>query len=112
MIIWRGLGILVGVAGFIGFLLAELVTRSVTNDEAFYQAHSWPRLLGAVLAASLAYGMVKILEKSDKPKIVIEKDTGRELELCRRDSLFFVPVKYWPYIFFVIGVIVAFIPQA
>ena len=112
MIFWRGYGILVGLFGFAGLVIAELLTRQLTKDESYYQAHSLPRLAGAVLAAILAYGCVKLLERNDKPRIVVDKATGQELQLRRGDTLFFIPVKYWPYIFFGIGAIVAFVPAS
>jgi hypothetical protein len=111
MIIWRGFGILVAIAGFIGFIVAELITRGITNSDTYYQAHSLPRLGGAVLGAVLAFGAVKLLKMWDKPRIVIDKATGREMVLRRGDSLFFVPARFWPYIIFVIGVVVAFINE-
>ena len=111
MIIWRGFGILVGIAGFIGFILAELITRGFTNSDTYYQAHTAPRLGGALLGAALAFGVVKILEMWEKPRIVIDKATGREMVLRRGDSLFFIPVRFWPYIIFGIGVVVAFVSE-
>jgi len=111
MIIWRGFGIFVGIAGFIGFILAELLTRSLTESDTYYQAHAAPRLGGAVLGAALAFGAVKILEIWEKPRTVIDQATGREIILRRGDSLFFIPVRFWPYIILGIGVVVAFVPE-
>jgi len=111
MIIWKGLGILVGIAGFVGFMLSEMLTRWLQKDEgAYYSAHAWPKLLGGVLGALLAFGMVKILAKGDKPRVVIDKATGKELQLRRGDALFFVPVKFWPYIILGLGIVIACIP--
>ena len=97
MIVWRGLGILVAIAGFAGFIAAEAVTRSVTNDLTYYRSHTLPKLGGAVLGAILAFAMVKLLAKGNASR------TG--------DSFFFVPSKFIPYVVLVIGAIVAFIPE-
>jgi len=111
MIIWRGLGILVVIAGFFGFLAAEVITRSVTKEEMYYQVHALPRLGGAVLGAAFAYGTTKLLAKGNAPRVVIDKKTGREILVRRGDSFFFVPSKYIPHAVLIIGVIVAFTPR-
>jgi len=104
---------LVGIAGFAGFALCELLTRWLEKDDGqYYQGHAWPKLAGAVLGALLAFGMVKILKKGNKPRIVIDKATGKEIQISRGDSLFFVPVRFWPYIILAIGVIVAIADSA
>ena len=111
MIVWRGLGILVAIAGFAGFIAAEAVTRSVTNDLTYYQSHTLPKLGGAVLGALLAFGMVRLLAKGNAPRTAIDKASGKEILLSRGDSFFFVPSKFIPYVVLVIGAIVAFIPE-
>ena len=110
MIVWRGLGILVGIAGFAGFVAAESITRSVTSDLNYYQGHIIPKLGGAILGAGLAFGMVKLLAKGNAPKVVIDKATGKEMLISRGDSLFFIPSQYLPYVVLGIGTIVAFVP--
>jgi hypothetical protein len=110
MIVWRGLGILVAIAGFAGFIAAEAITRSVTHDGSYYQAHALPKLGGAILGAALAFGMTKVLAKGNAPRVVIDKETGKEVQISRGDSFFFVPSKYIPYAVLIIGVIVAFVP--
>jgi hypothetical protein len=110
MIIWRGLGILVAIAGFAGFIAAEAITRAATNDLNYYQAHALPKLGGAVLGAAFAFGMTKLLARGNAPRVVIDKESGKEILLSRGDSFFFVPSKYIPYVVLVIGTIVAFVP--
>ncbi|MBI2814619.1 MAG: hypothetical protein HYX71_10075 [Opitutae bacterium] len=110
MIIWRGLGILVAIAGFAGFIIAETISRSVTHDTTYYQTHALPKLGGAVLGALLAFGMTKALAKGNAPRTVVDKETGKEMQISRGDSFFFVPSKYIPYVVLGIGVIVALIP--
>ncbi|MFT3781529.1 MAG: hypothetical protein QM790_05880 [Nibricoccus sp.] len=110
MIIWRGLGILVAIAGFAGFIAAEAITRSVTHDETYYQSHAVPKLGGAVLGAALAFGMTKLLAKGNAARVVIDKETGKEVVISRGDSFFFIPSKYIPYAVVIVGAIVAFVP--
>jgi hypothetical protein len=46
MIIWSGLGILVGVVGFACVSLTPLVVDGAMHDAQFSQTHGWPWLLG------------------------------------------------------------------
>lgn len=108
MIIWRGFGFLVGIAGFAGMILANVYTHSLINDDAYYRAHAWPKLIGAAVGAAMAFAVVKILRRFEKPRIVIDKETGKEVELRRGDSLYFIPVRFWPFLIFGIGTWVAF----
>ena len=110
MIVWRGLGILVAIAGFAGFLIAEAISRSATSEPNYYQNHSLPKLGGALLGAALAFGMVKLLAKGNAPRVVVDKATGHEVTIRRGDSFFFVPSRYLPYAVLVIGIIIAFVP--
>ena len=79
IIFWKGLGILVAIAGFSGFLAAEVITRSVTKDVTYYRTHPLPKLGGAVLGAALAYGTTKLLEKWNAPRVMVDKKTGKPL---------------------------------
>ncbi len=110
MIIWRGLGILVAIAGFAGFFIAEVISRSVTKDLTYYQTHAVPKLSGAVLGALLAFGMTKVLAKGNAPRVVIDKATGKEMHIGRGDAVFFIPTKYVPYAILGLGIIISFIP--
>jgi hypothetical protein len=108
LLFWsRGYGILVGIVAAVGYILAELFTQLITHDINYYAFHFWPMFMAALLAAALAYGMAKLLERCDKLQIVIDDGTGEEINLVRGDALFFLPVRYWPYIILVLGTILA-----
>ncbi len=106
MIIWRGWGIIVGIVAILGFLIAETITTFLTSDNSYSQNHILPRIFGVVLASSLVFGMVKILEKNNKPKILIDKETGKEIAISRKDDLFFIPIKYLPHVIFIGGLVI------
>ena len=107
MVIWSGLGILVGLAGVVGLVLANLLTDLLTGDKTYYASHLWTKLGGAVAASLLSFIVVMLLERGSRGRIVIDKATGREMVIRRRDSLFFIPAEYLPYIILVIGIIAA-----
>ena len=104
MIVWRGLGFLVGVIGFGSLILAEFVAESITKDEQFYQENPWVILAGFTVAAVLTFGLYKLL-RLKKPRIVIDKETREEFELGGNHSFFFIPVKWWPVAFIALGLL-------
>jgi len=108
MIVWQGFGFLVAVVGIAILALTEYVVRIITKNEVYYQAHGWPKLLGLWLAAAAIFGIAKYFD-SRPAKVVIEKDTGREVVLKQAHSLFFVPMKYWTYVFLSLGVVFLFV---
>lgn len=95
------------VIGFASLILTELVSESITNNEQFYQENTWMILIGMTVAAILTFGFHKILSFK-KPKIVIDKETGQEIELQGSHSFFFIPVKWWPVAFVILGFVFMF----
>ena len=107
MIIWSGFGILVALVGFGCLILTEVVTRAAF-DEKYYQAHGWPKLAGFWVAAALVYVLGLWVDRQPG-RAMIDKATGQEVLLKKRHALFFIPVRYWPYIFLALGVIFLFV---
>jgi ABC-type Fe3+ transport system permease subunit len=106
MIIWNGLRFLVAVIGIGSLFLAELISERITGDEEFYQRNGWVILVGMIAAAILTYGLHLLLQRR-KQQVAIDKETGQEFALAPSDSLFFVPVRWWPAVFVVIGLVFA-----
>lgn len=107
MIIWKGLGFLVAILGFGALLLTEYTVESVTGDENFYQRNSWVILAGMLFAALLTF-VLHLLLSLKKPRIVIDRETGQEIEIRGDHSLFFIPVKWWPLVFVILGILFFF----
>jgi hypothetical protein len=54
-----------------------------------------------------------INNKSEREgKVVIDRETGKEIVLKAEHSLFFINVKYWSYIIFALGIIFSFVKTA
>ena len=85
-IIWSGLGFLVGIIGFAAIVFSALISDSITGNP------NWVLTVGFILAALITYGLNVLLMKQ-KGKIVIDKETNEEIELRRKHSFFFIPLK-------------------
>jgi hypothetical protein len=108
MIIWKGAGFIVAVVAFLMLLLTELSVEALFKDDSYYQTHGWPKLLAFVIAGCIVLVIGKYLNKKDD-KVLIEKETGKEIVLKSEHSLFFIRVEYWGYILVVLGVIFFFV---
>ena len=104
MIIWSGMGFLVAIIGLGALVGTEVVAEKITGIDHYYQSNSWLILVAMLLAAALTYLANKTL-LAPKSKIVLDKETRREIVLKKEHSLFFVPSKWWPAIFIGIGII-------
>jgi membrane protein implicated in regulation of membrane protease activity len=108
MIIWSGFGFLVALIGFGCLVLTQFIANALFQNAAYYQTHGWPKLVAFLIAALLVYFLSRVLERQ-QGRAMIDKATGREVVLKPRHSLFFVPLKYWPYILVGLGVIALFL---
>jgi hypothetical protein len=108
MVIWSGLGFLVAVVAFLLLLLAEYGTEALSGDDSYYQAHGWPKLLALWLAGAVIWLLGAYLNRK-QGKVMIEKETGREVLLKPDHSFFFIRMEYWGPILLALGVIFFFV---
>jgi len=62
---------------------------------------------GTFLASIATFITAKLLNRWNKPRVMIDKETGEELEVMRRDAFFGIPARYFPYVVMLVGTIVA-----
>jgi hypothetical protein len=94
MIIWSGWGFVVVIIGIAAFVVAIVV---FPNHELL------AIVLGTLLAAGGNYGFARILGR--KPdRVLIDPATNERVILQRGDSLCFIPVRFWTWIFVALGV--------
>lgn len=108
MIIWRGLGILVPIIAVVITLLASLQVNLITGNPDYSKWHYWPKAVGAVAAAVLIWFVGKYLN-SRPGKVVIDKNTGREMILRKTHDLFFVKFEYWSFVLVAFAIIGYFV---
>ena len=110
MIIWSGRGFLVAVIAFGCLLASEFVTERHFRDDAYYQRHGWPKLAGFLVAGSIVWWL-GVRWKDEDARTLIDKDTGREVVIRRKDALFFIPMHYWGPILCALGAVFFFVRE-
>jgi hypothetical protein len=105
MIVWQGRGIIVAVITFGCLVATELFTRFTYHDNTYYQRHGWPKLAGFLIAAAIVWSISRRGEDDRTRDAAIT----REPLLRPRDTLFHIPIKYWPRVLCVLGVIFYFV---
>ncbi len=104
MVIWSGLGFLIAIIGLGALIGTEVISENLTGNESFYQNNSWVIFLGMLVAAGITYLLNKTI-LAPKSRAVIDKETGQEIILKKEHSLFFIPSKWWPAIYVIIGIV-------
>ncbi len=92
MIIWSGLGFLAALIPFI-FVLVFGLLSNVLFGQGYMTSHNWPIGLALLISAVLVFFLGIRLERPGKT--LIDPQTGRSVVLRRRNTLFFIPIKYW-----------------
>jgi len=102
MIVWQGKGYLIAVAVFLCSLVMQLATNYLTHDSTYYERAPWPLAIALAIASIIVLLMDRFLFE-ENTLVLIDKATGEEVHLAKTHSLFFIPMKYWPYILFAIS---------
>jgi hypothetical protein len=106
MIFWQGWGIIAIAIPFFIALTAQILADKITGIPDFYKHCWWLLFLVSAISAVLVFAVGHYLER--KPaKIVIEKETGKEIQLRQMHTLILIPVKYWSIIWLGLGIYLA-----
>ena len=101
MIIWSGKGYISAVVIFFDSFFAEIITRNITKDDAYYQNNILPLGCSFIVSALILKLISNFLVKKEKEKLnAVDSD---RTPISQKDSLFFIPLLYWPVISLVMG---------
>lgn len=105
MIIWSGYGFVVPLITIAAIALAQMLAPS---DK--YSSNPMSGIISFVLLALAGVAIWFLGKKFNTApgRTMIDKQTGKEVVLRRKHSLFFVPMEYWGPIVAVIGLLIAF----
>jgi hypothetical protein len=107
MIIWRGRGIVVALIAFGCLVVTEILTRGWFHDDTYYQQHGWPKLAGFLVAALIVWWLSGSSRSEDNSALAVQETQAPILR--RQDQLFFIPVRYWPLLLCLLGLVFYFI---
>lgn len=96
MIIWTGWGFLAALVPFATSLIAELLVEGMSGSDTSYQDSKMPLFIALMLSAVMVYVIEKKVRVADR--VVEDVKTKERLTVTRKNSLFFIDLRYWPYI--------------
>ncbi|HEY4108223.1 hypothetical protein [Puia sp.] len=97
MIFWKGLGILALVIAVLVGALFSLLFDKIGWSEDLGAA------VGALVSATIIWFTGTRLNSPAKARVLIDKQTGREITVKPNHSLFFIKLQYWAFIIGGIG---------
>lgn len=108
MIIWKGWGILVIPIALLGILLSSLVSSLfVSGDVLKSSAGNIIIGIGFLLSAIGIWFIGKWFH-SRSQRIMIDRETGKEYNMGRTHSLFFIRMEYWSIVAVILGIAIFF----
>jgi hypothetical protein len=108
MLVWRGHGIFVAVLTMVAFVGAKVAGEHIWGEPLAPTVRPGVESVGMLLAAALVYGLHLLVERSNQPRVLVDQATGQEVVLQSKHDLFFVPIKFWPYVLAALGVFIFF----
>ncbi len=127
MLIHRGRGTLIAIIAILCLADAEALTRSLFHYYRYYPQHAWPKLAACLVAAALVRWLSPKEEQPSDSTPPYEEwlvSGGEDLPVAQHepsvlkptlfrdsDSLFLIPVRYWPTLLCVLGIILYFAPE-
>jgi hypothetical protein len=104
MIIWSGKGYYVFLLGVSFQVLAMIACRALFGDPNLYKSSAWPKAVALILAAAVVWPLANTLE--GRTAYGLDSATGKRIAYTPRDTLFFIPMRYWSIIFIVLAIYV------
>jgi len=77
------------------------------HDSDYYGAHGWPKL-AAFWVAALVVRLLMLGPSEEYAGLSTTHEPKKQL-FRDRDSLFFVPIRYWSIILFAVGIVFYFV---
>ncbi len=105
-----GKGFLVPLISFGTLLATEWLVEAQFHDDRYYQQHGWPMGLAFALAALVVAAISKSLRERSET-VLIDPATGREVVIVSdQHSFLFIPMRYWPVLLLLLGLVFSFVP--
>lgn len=116
MIISSGYGYLTGVIGIGCLCFTEILTAPISHDNHYYEKHGWPKLVGFWVAAVIVWPLGRDLNQGKQTELfdpwqgITSILRAGDNKIIRHD-FFFMPMRYWAFIFAVLGIVFLFVTE-
>lgn len=96
MLIWQGKGIVSALPFLLVFLPVLVILHEGAGMSSAVSAGLG--LIGAgVVGAIGLWALDRWLEQRNPPRTLVDQRTGQQVVVKRRDTLFFIPMRFFPY---------------
>lgn len=106
MIVWQGFGIITLIIPVIILVIGQ-ASFDAAMGEGFYTSHPWTIALCALLSAAAIWFVGDRLNNAPG-KILIDPETGEQVELKAKHSLFWIPMQWFAVPVAAIGILLAY----
>ena len=101
--IWSGVGFFIAVFISIAYVICQWLFDALWSA-GYYSTHSWTTGVTFILSALLSSIFVYLLKKESVLLLIARMTDSRPMYQAEiTHKFFFVPVRYWPLILFLIG---------
>ena len=104
-LIWKGKGWQVIAVTFGCSLIAEILTRAITQDNTFYQTNPYPLPAALAVASLIIYFLYKNTRSEEETNFNDFNSKQNKTVGDNQHSFFFIPMKYWSPIILCCGII-------
>lgn len=102
IVFWRGLGFVTALLAIAAAFVAVMVKAAVGLSAPEWALNGGVWVLAALFNALFAWKL-----GTPAARHLIDKNTGQEVIFTPRNDLFWVPVRYWTFIFLALAVVAA-----
>lgn len=103
VIIWRGWGVLAAVLGFAGLLGAQFLVDAIAGSGTYSDDPTLFAGPGIAIAGVVTFLLGRWLNDPSRGRVLVDKQTGEEINDRPRNDLFFIPMEFWGIAFVVLG---------
>lgn len=107
MIIWSGFGWLAAVIALICTLAVQLFTQLITGSTAYYESNNWLLSISFLISGVICWFLGKYMHRPSG-KTYTDNETGEQVEIVKKHTLFFIKIEYWAFIFAAIAIVSLF----
>ena len=91
------------IAPIVAALFVNIVTSAVFNEDNYFQAYLWPKLVALGIIGVFFWFLGRYLHS--RPGQLVIDETGQEVEQKPCHDFMYIKIEYWGVIFILIGLV-------